>query len=61
MDGSSTWILKSSKIQILTGIVLERVTVNQVLESSRYAEELTSHSKDKEWFDFRGQLDQDVP
>lgn len=61
LEGSSTWILKSSRILILTGIVLERVTVNQVLESLRYAEELTSHSKDKKWVGFRGQLDQDVP
>lgn len=39
-------------------VVLERVTVTQALESSRYLEKMTSHSREEEWFDFRDSLDQ---
>lgn len=39
-------------------VVLERVTVTQALESSRYLKEMTSHSREEEWFDFRDSLDQ---
>lgn len=35
--------------------------MNQALESSGYVGELPSHSREEEWFGFRGQLDGDVP